>query len=278
MTIEKQQAARIVEAAQQYLELQGDLADVRQSRVEAMKERDAANARAEAAERKLTALQASYTRGSAESEADALRAEVEHLHQLINTDECSAYERSRAAESEAAALRAELETKVYRERAEHEDMRLSLDAANARAEAAGLDRDECKRLWRIWEPKCQYFESEAAALRAEVERLNALGSHACDLRALRAAQSSLAEARALLGLVSGDWNRPQLWASQVATWLAANPEPPSAAAERSVLEAAAKMLIKRERSTRPPFVETVVCRGGGKELVEAELARREAKK
>jgi hypothetical protein len=48
--------------------------------------------------------------------------------------------------------------------------------------------------------------------------------------------------------------------------------------ERAVLEAAAQMKLIREKSSRPPFVEGVVCRSGGKLLVDAEWARREAER
>lgn len=45
-------------------------------------------------------------------------------------------------------------------------------------------------------------------------------------------------------------------------------------ADKRVLEAVSKMKLVKETTTRPPFVDTVVCRGGGQAVVDAEWRRR----
>lgn len=68
-----------------------------------------------------------------------------------------------------------------------------------------------------------------AEAQADVKRLSGLGSHAADLRELRATQASLTEARALLALCARtlDEDYP-ITAQKVQDWLAANPESPRA--------------------------------------------------
>jgi chromosome segregation ATPase len=116
---------------------------------------------------------------------DALTARVAELERLV-AELPGAFARQWEAKVAAANARvAKLEQQVYRERGEHEDLRLQLDAANARV--AERSNAVNSRLFGSAQADFERAESEAAALRVEVELQQTAGKvHMAEAEALRA--------------------------------------------------------------------------------------------